>query len=51
MRAHVPSIRKHGHRMKGHASDNLNDHHRGRDANYDPRTTFCNGRIVSELWV
>jgi phosphoglycolate phosphatase-like HAD superfamily hydrolase len=38
-----------GHRMKSHASDNLNDHHRGRDANYDPRATFCNGRIVSEV--
>lgn len=49
MRAHVPAIRKDGHRMKSHASDSLNDHHRGHDANYDPRATFCNGRIVSEV--
>jgi hypothetical protein len=49
MRPHVPAIRKHGHRLKGNASDNLNDHHSGQDANYDPRATFCNGRIVSTI--
>ena len=46
---HADGLGRGRRRMKSHASDNLNDHHRGRDANYDPRATFCNGRIVSEV--